>query len=455
MFQLKSLPRSEDESAVSAATSVADKAIALREGGLYEGVTCVGEGDCPEWRELKAAVDAALATASRLLLLPEPDRVKRLIEVLLHISSDNHMVTGVPTLRSPRRSDIYDINESILRIDPTNTVALARREMDLLAPGEDPGDPSDDWRSMQELVRGVHNGTVGDVYLEPPAVWDSPDEPKLLPDGRPVALDNNVPLSEIKEEYLKSCADRLRPSSLVRYKGCLGNILGDLQCRLASDVNPRVVEAYRQRAVTVRSWTAECNRTYEVELLSTMLNWAVENYMIVSNPIPYQTFWTKKRKARRALALDEVHKIIDASPIQHRPVWRMFSCTGLRHGELAALKFQDVDYRRRVITVRSWVAKNHKEREVPLTDEMLEMIAGLEQQAENRQVVPGSKARLSREHVFVTGHNSPWSRTSLLRWFYIVCEKAGIEGAHPKGSVDIHSLYYYYSRSIEPHQPLG
>ena len=30
------------------------------------------------------------------------------------------------------------------------------------------------------------------------------------------ALDNNVPLSEIKEEYLTSCEDRVRPSTFER-----------------------------------------------------------------------------------------------------------------------------------------------------------------------------------------------------------------------------------------------
>ena len=49
--------------------------------------------------------------------------------------------------------------------------------------------------------------------------------------------------------------------------------------------------------------------------MSSMLNWAVENYMIGSNPIEKLRGLRndKKRKVRRSLALDEVHKIIDAS----------------------------------------------------------------------------------------------------------------------------------------------
>ena len=114
------------------------------------------------------------------------------------------------------------------------------------------------------------------------------------------------------------------------------------------------------------------------------------------------------------------------------------------------MKFQDVDYHRRVITVRSWTAKNHKEREVPLTDSILETIVGLEQQAEHRQPVGSSESRFSREHVFVNGRNAPWKRSNLLDRFYAVCEKAGIEGAHPKGSVDIHSLRVSLDHGAKP-----
>jgi len=78
----------------------------------------------------------------------------------------------------------------------------------------------------------------------------------------------------------------------------------------------------------------------EVQSVSTMLNWAVENQIIGSNPIERLKGLRndKKRKVRRSLALGEVHKIIDASPDQLRPVWRMFSWSGLRHGGTSGLE---------------------------------------------------------------------------------------------------------------------
>ena len=88
-------------------------------------------------------------------------------------------------------------------------------------------------------------------------------------------------------------------------------------------------------------------------------------------------------------------------------------------------------------------SKNHKAREIPLDDDMLATIAALKAQASHREAVPGwtRPGRLTREHVFVSQANTAWRQHShLLRKFYKCCAKAGIEGAHTGGDVDIHSL---------------
>ena len=84
---------------------------------------------------------------------------------------------------------------------------------------------------------------------------------------------------------------------------------------MASDVNPRGMEVYRRRRLGSDRLPSIRTVNMEVRSVSSMLNWAVENYMIGSNPIEKLRGLRndKKRKVRRSLALDEVHKIIDAS----------------------------------------------------------------------------------------------------------------------------------------------
>src|SRR3712207_8979619 len=55
-------------------------------------------------------------------------------------------------------------------------------------------------------------------------------------------------------------------------------------------------------------------------------------------------------------------RLLDASPPHWRDVWYAFLTTGMRKSELAALRFSDLDFENREVTVRGGVAKNHKER---------------------------------------------------------------------------------------------
>lgn len=147
-------------------------------------------------------------------------------------------------------------------------------------------------------------------------------------------------------------------------------------------------------------------------------------------------------KERRELTAAEA--LVKASPDYLRPVWRMFLTTGVRRDELTALTFNDVDLERRTVTVRAETSKNHKAREIPLDDETFETIDKLHAQAKDRRPVPGATralterpaARFSRDHVFVTTACMPWGH-NLLRTFYACCGRAGIQGAHRGGSIDL------------------
>lgn len=187
----------------------------------------------------------------------------------------------------------------------------------------------------------------------------------------------------------------------------------------------------------------------EVATLRNMLNKGVAWGMIGSNPIaglkPLRC--DKPTKERRALSVAEIESIFAASPSYFLPVLKMFVTTGIRRDELVHMKFSDVDFERRSVTVRAENSKNHKPREIFLNDDMFETIQELAEQAEHRQPMPGDTPKLteqqaanfSREHVFVTTANTPW-KNNILRAFYMVCKNAGIKDGTYGGSVDIHSL---------------
>ncbi|MHB8974278.1 MAG: tyrosine-type recombinase/integrase [Pirellulaceae bacterium] len=210
----------------------------------------------------------------------------------------------------------------------------------------------------------------------------------------------------------------------------LSYVLGFREWRLAQEVTPRTINK-------------------QVGHLNHMLNMAVTWRHIGSNPLaalrPLRHDTPSKQ--RRSLSLVEVQLLFAHSPPHLRPVWELLMTTGLRKRELANLVFDDVDFTRRTLTVRGANAKNHKPREVPLSDDMLATLARLRDEAParrprghgNRRTAAAQQAAFSREHIFVTRANTPW-RNNLLRSFYTCCQRAGIVGAEPGGSVDLHAL---------------
>lgn len=261
-------------------------------------------------------------------------------------------------------------------------------------------------------------------------------------------LDNDFQLAELRVQWLKHCEQTLRPATVTRYRADFKHLKA-LPVTKVCQITPAVILNYREQRLNAERSASPRTVNMEIGTLSAMLTWAVKQGMIGSNPIAgfKQLPNDVKRKQRRALTLAEVEALFRESPEYLKAVWRMFMVTGIRRNELVSMRFADIDFERRMVTVHGATAKNHKAREIPLDDDVLAMLQRLKDQAEHRKPVVGSTAKqteqqaaaFSRDHVFVTKANTPW-RNNLLTRFYSICRKAGIAGAERKGSVDIHAL---------------
>ena len=251
-------------------------------------------------------------------------------------------------------------------------------------------------------------------------------------------VDNDYLWKDLREEFFRWARQSIRASE--GYETDL-NQIEEYQCvRSIRQINHAFVFGFRQWRLGQGVGPRTVNRA--VDTLGNMPNKGVawgrigENTIASIKPLPND----EPRKKRRSLSVEEVQALSDASPDYLLPVWRFFMVTGVRSGELARLKFTDIDFERGAVTIPR-TSKNHKEREIPLDDEMLATITRLRDEAPSRLPVPGKTlpGRLSRDHVFVNGANTPWYN-NLLRTFYTWCKRADIEGADSGGSVDLHSL---------------
>ncbi len=264
-------------------------------------------------------------------------------------------------------------------------------------------------------------------------------------------LDNNRSIDEIRTLWVGYVCQTCRESTVKRYVEHLDRILPTLGAMTVAQIRPEAILRYRSdRSLEVGPRTINM----ETGTLATMLRWAVEQRLIESNPIeklkPLPN--DSPAKQRRPMTVGEIKQFFEHCPEYVKPAFSTLMRTGMRRGELIAMKFSDIDFERRIMTIRAATAKSGKERDVPLDDITFEEVVRLRASAEQRRPIPGrTKAgRLSREHVFVNAGNAPWRGGNLLKAFQRACEKAGIEDGKMGGSLDIHSLRgTFISHAIE------
>src|SRR5262245_25259716 len=151
-----------------------------------------------------------------------------------------------------------------------------------------------------------------------------------------------------------------------------------------------------------------------------MLRWGVTHKLIGSNPIEgLSPLPHDEPKDGRALSADEVATLLDKSPQPWRDIWYAFLVTGVRKEELATLTFADIDWESRELVIRGGIAKNHTARRIPIDNGLWEILRQQEAGRKDRQPVEARNpkfrertfARFSRDHVFVSSHNTPLTRS--------------------------------------------
>ncbi len=267
-------------------------------------------------------------------------------------------------------------------------------------------------------------------------------------------LDNNYALASLKSAYLQHCRQALKPRTVDTYLGQLGNILSALPVGSICQVTVPAVMTYRQDRLAKGRSPRTVNA--EVQALGGMLNWGVEHHLIGSNPIgSLKPLPHDHPKEGRPLAPEEIDRLLKASPPLWRNVWYGLLVTGMRESELASLEFFDLDFASREIMVRADSTKNRTGRRIPMEDRLYILLRQLEADRNARQPGRGrsrrdterTRARFSRNHVFVTGQNTPLDhRGNLYRAFKSCCKKANIQTRTYDAEgrliehVDIHSL---------------
>ncbi len=188
---------------------------------------------------------------------------------------------------------------------------------------------------------------------------------------------NPKPIAEYLTECLAICKAEHSPKTYRVETQLLNAFVDFLGVRFLHQVSAGRIEAYKvQRAAEVSPSTV--NRL--ITVIKAFFNRAVQMGYIEKTPAQYVKRLKEKQRQIKYLSDVEVKKLLKVcSPRVGRMV-TVFLLTGLRLGELAHLRWKDVDFRHNAIHVQNqenWSTKNYKPRVIPMHPAVLRILQAI------------------------------------------------------------------------------
>lgn len=250
----------------------------------------------------------------------------------------------------------------------------------------------------------------------------------------------NIETPQLIEQYLTFKKEQSSKNTFRRDRSVMQNFLRHVKPKTAMEITPSLLDTFvgRRKKDTNRGRSISA-RTINIEITSVkaMLNWAIKRGLISHNPIKdYKKLPSPRQTKLKYISLEDVSKLlVRLSPTMY-PVILTFLKTGLRRNELINLKWADVDFENKVITVRAQDvatghhSKTYEERYIPVDDEILGVLKSLRRKSNN-----------INENIFCTKDGKPRTN-NLLRELKRQAKSIGIT------SIDLHTLRHTYASHL-------
>lgn len=221
---------------------------------------------------------------------------------------------------------------------------------------------------------------------------------------------NEITLNQLAEKWLSIKEMELATSTKGKYESKIANTLPFIGVnRLASSVRQEDILVARKEMLTGFQAIGHGHKSSKrgrsvstvngyIGCLVSMFRFALANGYVASDPTANISPLTKSKSLPDPLSREEFMRMMDAIKIrQTRNLWSVAIYTGLRHGELCALSWEDIDLHAGSITVRRNLIKNGQFK-LPKTAAGTDRIVQLVQPAIDALRDQAELTRLGRAH---------------------------------------------------------
>ncbi len=228
---------------------------------------------------------------------------------------------------------------------------------------------------------------------------------------------------EMARLYLESYS-KGKKRSYSRDVTSYGAMLPTFKGKLLSEITPLMVEKYMaRRQEEVKPSTVNREKDFLSHLFTKAIEWGLAD----ENPCRKVKRFKEDNRRLRYLGVEEMEALIEASKPHLRPVVITGLNTGMRIGEVLALKWEHVDFRARQICVLD--SKNGDKRYIPMTETLEATLRGMPR-------------LLHSPYVFCYPNGERYEYSKIRKPFEEACERAGIEDLTP------HDMRHTYASQL-------
>ncbi len=255
--------------------------------------------------------------------------------------------------------------------------------------------------------------------------------------GLPTQNLGEIRLEDLKQKYLASIQGRVVAQHWAGTKARIEAVLTGTGAVFLRDLTADRLEGYLAAMADRNPVPAARTVNSHLQGIKTMLCWAVRSRLIPYSPLAavMPRSEREKRIKRRPLTEWEIERILQVAPTsplvrartlrKHQPspervqvllkegegtalIWRVFIFTGLRVGELRALRWDDLDLDQRTLHVRAETTKSGKSAVLPLAGHLVEALRHWQAKTQGRPgqvvvAVPRDMARRLRLDLKLAG----------------------------------------------------
>jgi integrase len=208
----------------------------------------------------------------------------------------------------------------------------------------------------------------------------------------------------VVKEYFPYYRANRRPQSVQRrvtaYRA-LQPTFGHLRL---SEISPLGIERYKRQRK--EDGVSEVTINRELAFLENLFTKAVEWGKTGEKPVTKVRFYREDNARTRFLTDEEEARFLAHRKLQLKPLVITALHTGFRASELCSLTWDDIDFRRRVITVRAGYAKNGESRSVPMNEVLTATL-----KAVKLQMADGERVFCNRQGTPYRSYRTTFERT--------------------------------------------